>query len=939
MATLNDFFFNSDSRGLYRKNNAAVVDNVFVFTDGVDKWEMVHKNGKYIAKWGMVTSGSDMTSKLNTILAHANVYEVVFDYGDITISGAMDCQGKKISFRNNGRLTGSGSITNATISAPYRHHAFASSLTITNSRVNMSKSSVMWYGATGSGSGNDAPYIQKAGDTAIANPGFPRDLYFPKNGGSYYRCTSGVLFHNWNGTDYQFFSLNLVGQTSGHFTTQDFSTSLYFTDPDNFAIGYQRARSSKIKGLSISGPMTKSFGSLANQFTTPFATWTSGSGCRDTVNSPNCGIAIDPVFQQPDPGGVITGVPEAARYPGWLSYYRGTGSTGGSSGISIEDCRVAQFVIDVSYSVNGVTLNAENMTIERVSADVCKVAFAYCQAQQKGNTIKNTIHWDRVHTVVDSSTYGTPSGLRPQPPNIDTINIAGGTNRLFNIGGANFSFTIKNVFGELLHQVGTLYCAAMINCEGWEVDFDDYSMVVPEHHVWAVNVEFSGCTFRTYDDLVNKRMYAYGSNIFFNNCRFDLPPLLRRTNNSSGSLNIDFKNCTYRGGQSLLGGSYVKDQGFCLFGETKSYASNQNVFAYPQYSLYYEGLSIGDNYPDFEVYIGSVVIPSINASREASLSFSAGTVASWMPYDYIVCYETLALTDPVGGTTAPTYHVIGRVKTVDYGTGAVTIDMIPKNITATTFTDSRILMLREASIDLVGDTVNGSNVISNVIVSGNYAPSALIGYRVAGVRVIAADNGARTITISQVMGITGSRRRFNNDCRPGGYIYRSNYYWDMYNVPDYRGTYLPGDIWECPYGVENNGVPTKYVCWKPGYASAVVEKGLDGPLYQAEWHKYTYYKEIPDGVVINETITLSPSGDTSQVIAAGKMITSVMIKNAAGLTGFKIGTTNGGEELSAAQAITAGEPTTIVLNKYSDAGLTLYFGGITSASTIKIYQQ
>jgi hypothetical protein len=77
--------------------------------------------------------------------------------------------------------------------------------------------------------------------------------------------------------------------------------------------------------------------------------------------------------------------------------------------------------------------------------------------------------------------------------------------------------------------------------------------------------------------------------------------------------------------------------------------------------------------------------------------------------------------------------------------------------------------------------------------------------------------------------------------------------------------------------------------------------------------------------------------DVSSVVGANKLITVVVVKNASGLTAFKIGTTNAGEELAPEQAIDAGVPASFTLNKHSDSGLTLYFGGITSSTDIKIY--
>jgi len=98
----------------------------------------------------------------------------------------------------------------------------------------------------------------------------------------------------------------------------------------------------------------------------------------------------------------------------------------------------------------------------------------------------------------------------------------------------------------------------------------------------------------------------------------------------------------------------------------------------------------------------------------------------------------------------------------------------------------------------------------------------------------------------------------------------------------------------------------------------------------------TWYDIPTTGTTI---YTLTPSTDSSQVVPAGKMIKWITVKNATGLAAFKIGTTVGGSDLAVPQSVTAGVSTTFSILLDSDAGITLYFGGITSATTIKIYTE
>jgi hypothetical protein len=89
-------------------------------------------------------NGSDQTALLNAVVA-SSLKEILIDNGTVTISGTFNAQGKKISFKNGGKLTGIGTITNAYIDAGYQDQIFDTTVLVTN--LTNSTVSVKWFGA------------------------------------------------------------------------------------------------------------------------------------------------------------------------------------------------------------------------------------------------------------------------------------------------------------------------------------------------------------------------------------------------------------------------------------------------------------------------------------------------------------------------------------------------------------------------------------------------------------------------------------------------------------------------------------------------------------------------------------------------------------------------------------------------------------------------
>jgi hypothetical protein len=613
-----------------------------------------------------IISGAILDPKINTILVDTN---------NIRLNGTINFFGKVLKVEQGATITGTYTLQNAVIDAGYQQKIFSADAAIVNATVTGSMVSVRWFGATGDGVTDDYEAIQRAIDAVIQNKLLPRDLYFPKG---IYKISRPLFASNWNGYDYQFFSLNLIGESNTHFTSSEYNTRIVYSG-NEFAIGYQRARSSEIRGLSIEGIFNPQFGGYANQFRVTYNSF--ANGVRDTRHSPLTGIAVDPV--ENGSGTEYTQISD--RYPSMLDKYRGSGTRGGSSAVNVKECRIFGFTVGIGYSLNGATLNAENCHAEKVAIDVCKAAFAYGQAQIKDNYIRNSIHWDRVHTVIDCVTYGSVSGLRPTPPYIDGMNIAGGINRIFNINGANFSWSAKNIFAELIYSIGTVKGGTQFSIEDSEFNFpEDAVGVSPDFHIDATNGYFKSCSFKVYDDEYSKRLILRGDRISFQNCRFDRPPLeqlpLREKHR------VDYRNCftgtgydfgwehnntatgTYHFESLRTRGRTVYDMG----------AGTQFMPLYSSMVIEFESTKMDDVILPSRNYVALTKIgDNIHFKLEPWESLS-------LKIDDYICEQE---------NTFPKFYyetgehnkfpVYGRVTYINYNTGEVILSNVPGNTTST----------------------------------------------------------------------------------------------------------------------------------------------------------------------------------------------------------------------------------------------------------------
>ncbi len=88
-----------------------------------------------------------------------------------------------------------------------------------------------------------------------------------------------------------------------------------------------------------------------------------------------------------------------------------------------------------------------------------------------------------------------------------------------------------------------------------------------------------------------------------------------------------------------------------------------------------------------------------------------------------------------------------------------------------------------------------------------------------------------------------------------------------------------------------------------------------------------------------KAITVTTTGSTvAQNIPAGTIIHKVRVKSTAGIT-YNLGTTDGGTQIIAAQAILANVANIVTIDLDNETLTTIHFSGLSGTTNIKIYLQ
>jgi len=688
---------------------------------------------------GILTNGTDQTSALNTLLSNSAYSGIILDFsapGAVTITGTVNASGKVIQFLNGNYFTGTGTINNAQIDAGYVQKCFATAVTLTSCTTATDRFSVMWFGAVGDNSTDNQPAFQKSSDTVIANTTMTRDLYLPPGN---YKINSPWILYKWTGSDYGQFTINVIGDYNVQTSNFQGVARILPTFNDTFVIGAQRAYSGMIFGLSIEGSFNTniSFDTFIN------TSFNSISTSRDSQYSPNAGIVIDPFSNgQTVPNG----------YPGLSTWYRGLGSSGGTSGFKISNCNITGFTVDICNSPNGWTQQGEDCIIEYCQLNCAKVAIAYCQTQSDNCAVHGIRSWYYLWTVIDTATYGHQTGYIA---NISNLNIAGIVNQIFNIL-SNKSFLIEKVYAESFFTIGSVQAGATGGLiAGSTFDFFiSPSNQQPAIHMSFINVEVRDCTIRYYDDLFNKRLRLSARNVLFANTFFDQPPYISRQSQALYNT-VKFVNCSL-GNQMLGMHNDIYNVSFTqfapiLYGAFKIQSGLGLDGCSPGGNSIFPVLTFDYNCTNFNrVFAGfaSSVTITPDATRTASFASS---------YNYLAQLNDIVVDDATG-------NMLGRISAISGST--ITITEIPINIIAGTYTVDLFYYLTIAN-PIIGNITSGSSSITNVttVFPGVGIPAGARFDHPAfpkGTYVVSYNSSTKTLTMSANSNKTAARQNFLN---------------------------------------------------------------------------------------------------------------------------------------------------------------------------------
>jgi hypothetical protein len=126
------FFFPDNTGGTMYVDNTATVDNIWVFAKGSDKVRR-QADGVYRIAWRVGNNPTgDQTARVQGVLDHSTVKDVVFDKGPVQIDGTLTVpDGKTLVFKNGCKLTGTGTIIVYLKDLKYNiERIFADSLTV-----------------------------------------------------------------------------------------------------------------------------------------------------------------------------------------------------------------------------------------------------------------------------------------------------------------------------------------------------------------------------------------------------------------------------------------------------------------------------------------------------------------------------------------------------------------------------------------------------------------------------------------------------------------------------------------------------------------------------------------------------------------------------------------------------------------------------------------
>lgn len=925
-------------------------------------------SGKFSATWwGVVANGSDISDRLDiaaTSIATSRQKTLIFigASSNYLLSNAVTLNNSIIyQFENGAVLNCTAALNGGIIDVPLTQSVFTSSSIVNPvSSVGDGRMSVKWFSAVGNNSNDDYTAIQNTIDTIIRNNDGFKIVWFPSGT---YRYTQPLIAYRWSGVVYQFFTVDFEGEGTIFPSSSANAATLAPTFKNAPALSYQLCKGGKIKGIQFKGGFVPPFTEPNYAFySCTFENFVDPT-CRDSQFSPFCAVAIDPFTNS-------TTLPPDGGYPTLTSFYRGLGSTGGSTGIQIENIIIDGFVVGVGCSVNGVTLNDELVQIQSIQFRNCKLGISGGQDQEKDNTVDHFACWDATHTIFATGLYG-----KNVPGNwyISNGNIAGAVNRLiYNKEGGYYPCYFEKIFAERLGTIGTLTSDLSPTFKDSVIDFAFLNETKNTQYVIdnqeGTNIIFKDSTLRYIDAIYP---ISVRGNLTFDNCTFNEVPF---TDGIAGGQTgtVKFQNCKIKSTNGVLG-----QQGFISF--LQNQVNLQGSSPYGQFSLINPlssgnvGLSSGNGFVgynflsyqhSFDLNLGSHAVAITGTDRQFSITL-AGGATNRVDLGRVV-WST------IGGARTP----LGIVTNINVGTGVVTMSYANSALNNGTYTLTVTHPIRIGPAFL-GDFTASSPTVSNVkLIQG--AAGAVQGTWVklpVGVsnfsewfKIIEYNSGAGTLTLSGNSQFTrsgvfiynGGTQFFtanntsfsisNTEClQKGGrisllryngidaiiqnYIVTQSGYLDPSAASDTRrGYFMPDGVFL------GNGNPETAISFPAG---AMVRDVSTGNLYlktattaainggNTGW--------VLQGASSSNTQILSASitGNTSVIIPSGSSTVSVVTNSASAQSGLNIGTTVSGNEIDSV-TYGAGEGSSTLYSTRGDGAKVITFSNVTGTVTYKI---
>lgn len=889
--------------------SATTVDNIFVFQDpSGQKWRRVI-DGIYRASWAGVFGTGDKTTIVQTIINNASVHSILFDipYGNVSISGtSLNCNGKKLIFKNGSKIIGTNTINAPLIDCDLTDQCFTIGTTLTNATSTKKEFSCENFGAVGNGS-DETAVLQHTSDTLIANSNMPRTIKLLC--GKIYG-TQGWILHNWNGTDYGQFALNIIGEKSAFGGNPAFSPTVKQLNARGFGIGIQRATGVSIEGIGVQGPLNIASYSNDNEwYTRPYSTWASTYGGSTKLNAPDCNIAIDPFRMNPslpgdngyDDWNGLSGA--TAMNPTGVSWYRGTQTSAGSTATKLRDLNLNGATVLVCVSPNGESQQCENMTFEDIYGNNCKAVYGFCQRESKNCVIKGGYSIDRVFTILDGASWGAQRGSLPF---VEGYCTSGYVIQFIEGGSAQHPVSFSKVYMENAYRIGDMSAGAgmtqFLNCNF--VFNSTVPVPYPPTHFNGLNVQFKGCTMRYYDDLFNKRLTFAGAGISFEGCFFDLPPL--------STVGYDY-NGNQRGAGLEINESYYGSSSVIGWRNVKGYLANLIDSHIPTGPVTYENF---DPEPPYLVSNSGRIVTKYDMGNFEQLdivfvaaTYTANTAAhtavftAW-GYDSPPVGSYIIITVNVGGT----FGLLGRVASVVNNICQI-VD-VPMGFPDGPGTSSNYYA--KSSWRVLRNRFIGNYSAGTFTITNCYNTPAIGAKDIYTNYVVVGVTGS-TVTLSGLVGITGRLYTPSADKEDITYYKVYTPYDDPY-FPD-TTPYYPGDKWvfnpfNSAYITATAIMNRKFKCVKEGVlGTAIWEEIYDGE-----------FKDV-------QLITINPFAVTEPI---GRYINGMILSSTNNLN-LSAGTSNGGGEIFIGTLL-SGTSQTINWSKYFDTNTNIWFNGTTGGT-------